>query len=94
MAAANLIAAPLRDGTLGERHLDAVQQRRMWPTRATQAMQLMVQNRIIRPTLQSDKPLRAPWLLRTLLKIPGMRTVPARLIGIGVRPEHVRSAPV
>ena len=94
VAAANLIAAPLRDGTLGERHLDAVQQRRMWPTRATQAMQLMVQNRIIRPTLQSDKPLRAPWLLRTLLKIPGMRTVPARLIGIGVRPEHVRSAPV
>jgi len=91
VAAANMLAVPLRSGTVSDSDLAAVQRRRMWPTRATQAMQLMVQNRIVRPTLASTKPMRAPWLLRALLSVPGMRSIPARLIGLGVRPEHVRS---
>jgi len=89
VAAANILARPLATGTLTEADLAAVQTRRMWPTRLTQALQIAIQRNVIGKALTTDKPFRAPWLLRTMLAAPGLRTIPTRLIGLGVRPEHV-----
>jgi 2-polyprenyl-6-methoxyphenol hydroxylase-like FAD-dependent oxidoreductase len=89
VAAANLLAAPLRERRLTADDLDRVRRRREWPTRATQAMQLVVQKRVIRSVLQTTAPLRPPWLVRLLDAVPLLQRVPARLVGVGVRPEHV-----
>ena len=91
VAAANILAVPLRDGALHDAHLAAVERRRRFPTRATQALQVAVQHRVIDPALRSDRPIGAPWPLRLLSHLPLLPRLPARLIGIGFRPEHVRS---
>ena len=90
VAAANLLAAPLREGRLTSEDLYRVQQRRMLPTRLTQQMQLFMQNRIIRRVLSSTEALAPPLAIKLLARFPFLRRIPARLIGIGVRPEHVR----
>ncbi len=92
VASANLLAQPLREGRMTETDLTKVQARRMWPTQLTQRAQLIVQNRVIRPVLESKGKLPAPWVVRLLARFPFLRRVPARLIGLGVRPEHVRTA--
>jgi 2-polyprenyl-6-methoxyphenol hydroxylase-like FAD-dependent oxidoreductase len=89
VAAANRLAAALRSGKASEDDLAAVQRRREWPTRMTQAMQVAIQERIIRRLLASRGRLRAPLALRLLGWFPVLRRVPARLIGIGFRREHV-----
>ncbi len=89
VAAANLLAAPLRERRLTTCDLDRVRRRREWPTRATQAMQLAIQKRIIRRVLGTTDPLRPPWLVRLLDAVPLLQRIPARLVGMGVRPEHV-----
>lgn len=89
VAAANIVARPLRDDTLADAHLEAVQARRAWPTRATQALQLAMQRNLIAATLDAKGPLRAPWPLRLMTMIPGLKSLPARLVGLGIRPEHV-----
>ena len=89
VAAANILAEPLATGTLTDAHLAAVQIRREWPTRVTQRLQLIVQNRIIAAALAEKGPLRPPLALRMIAATPGLRRIPARLIGLGVRPEHV-----
>ncbi len=94
VAAANILAAPLRDGTLADTHLAAVQRRRMLPTRLTQAVQVAIQQRVIDPVLNSDAPLTAPWPVRLFNRVPPLSRIPARLIGMGFRPEHVRSPAV
>jgi 2-polyprenyl-6-methoxyphenol hydroxylase-like FAD-dependent oxidoreductase len=94
VAAANLLAEPLREGRLTIDNLRRVQQRRDWPTRMTQRMQLFVQNRVIKRVLGEAGPLAPPMLLRLLAWLPSLRRIPARLIGIGARPEHVRVAAV
>jgi 2-polyprenyl-6-methoxyphenol hydroxylase-like FAD-dependent oxidoreductase len=91
VATANILAVPLRDGTLTDAHLAAVQRRRTLPTRLTQAMQVAIQQRVIDPVLKSDAPLAAPWPVRLFNKVPPLARIPARLIGMGFRPEHVRS---
>jgi 2-polyprenyl-6-methoxyphenol hydroxylase-like FAD-dependent oxidoreductase len=91
VAAANILAAPLREGRVSEDQLRAVQRRREFPTRATQRVQLLVQNRIIANALGSTIPLRVPWLLRLLLSWPPIRRIPARILGLGIRPEHVKT---
>jgi 2-polyprenyl-6-methoxyphenol hydroxylase-like FAD-dependent oxidoreductase len=91
VAAANILAAPLRDGKLTDSHLAAVQRRRILPTRLTQAMQVAIQQRVIDPVLRSDAPLTAPWPVRLFNMVPMLARIPARLIGMGVRPEHVHS---
>jgi 2-polyprenyl-6-methoxyphenol hydroxylase-like FAD-dependent oxidoreductase len=91
VAAANILAAPLRDGQLAPRHLQAVQRRRMLPTRLTQRFQILVQNRVIRQVLGRTEPLAPPLLVRLMARYPFLRRLPARLIGIGIRPEHVRT---
>jgi 2-polyprenyl-6-methoxyphenol hydroxylase-like FAD-dependent oxidoreductase len=91
IAAANLLAAPLRAGRLTTDHLRRVQRRREWPTRLTQRFQIFVQNRVIRRVLGSTGQIAPPFLLRLLARFPFLRRIPARLIGIGFRPEHVNT---
>ncbi|MBX3330682.1 MAG: FAD-dependent oxidoreductase [Nitrospira sp.] len=91
VASANLLAQPLGDGRVTEADLADVQARRMWPTQLTQRAQLIVQNRVIRQVLDSKGPLSPPWAVRLLMRFPFLRRIPARMIGLGVRPEHVRT---
>lgn len=91
VAAANILARKLLEGSVTENDLQAVQRRRTFPTRATQEMQLFVQNRIISRVLSSNKPLALPWPLRLLGRWPFLRRYPARIVGVGFRPEHVKT---
>jgi 2-polyprenyl-6-methoxyphenol hydroxylase-like FAD-dependent oxidoreductase len=97
VAAANILAAPLRAGTVSERDLHAVQKRRMFAIRVTQAVQVFAAARIFGGVAPGDShPVAAgsrslPWPLRLLQRFPYLRRFPARFIGIGVRPEHVRT---
>jgi 2-polyprenyl-6-methoxyphenol hydroxylase-like FAD-dependent oxidoreductase len=90
VAAANILAAPLREGRLTTRDLAAVQRRRTLPMKVVQAVQLAVQGRIVDPLLDSDKPVTPPSALRLFNRFAFLRRIPARIVGIGVRPEHVR----
>jgi 2-polyprenyl-6-methoxyphenol hydroxylase-like FAD-dependent oxidoreductase len=89
VAAANRLVAPLLAGTVSSEDLAAVQARRERPTRLTQRLQVEVQNRLIDPFLGKDEPSRPPWFARLFKLLPVLRRIPARLIGIGFRPEHV-----
>ena len=80
VAAANILARKLLEGAVTENDLQAVQRRRMFPTRATQGMQLFVQNRIISRVLSSNKPLTLPWPLKLLRRWPFLRRYPARIV--------------
>jgi 2-polyprenyl-6-methoxyphenol hydroxylase-like FAD-dependent oxidoreductase len=91
IAAANILAEKLRSGTLSDDDLAAVERRRTLPTRLTQAMQVFVQERVIDRVLETDKPITAPWPLRLFNSFPFLARIPARLVGMGVRPEHVRT---
>jgi 2-polyprenyl-6-methoxyphenol hydroxylase-like FAD-dependent oxidoreductase len=91
VAAANVLASPLKAGTVTGADLDAVQRRRELPTRVTQGIQLFMQNRVIRNVLSSNRqPTSLPLALRLLRRWGVLQRIPAYLVGIGVRPEHVR----
>jgi 2-polyprenyl-6-methoxyphenol hydroxylase-like FAD-dependent oxidoreductase len=90
VAAANVLAVPLREGRVSLTHLRRVQRRRELPTWVTQRIQVLIQNRVIGRVLGSQRPLSLPWPLRLLRRFPFLTRIPARLIGIGVRPEHVK----
>ncbi len=85
------LAEPLRNGTLGDADLEAVQRRRTFPMRVIQAMQVTVQQRVIDRVLGSDQPVKAPWFVKLFNYLPFLSRMPARLIGMGVRPEHIRT---
>jgi 2-polyprenyl-6-methoxyphenol hydroxylase-like FAD-dependent oxidoreductase len=90
VAAANILAAPLREGRVGDTDLAAVQTRRFFPARATQAIQLLLQNGIVAPSLAArGGKMKLPFFVRLLQWLPVLRRLPARLIALGVRPEHV-----
>jgi 2-polyprenyl-6-methoxyphenol hydroxylase-like FAD-dependent oxidoreductase len=92
VAAANILAGPLSRNSLSERHLENVQRRRMFPTRATQGLQILIQNRVLAPTLKSTTKIQSlPFPLKLFRHMPVLRRIPARVIGIGFRPEHVAS---
>ena len=91
VAAANLLAAPLAGRRVSVDDLDRIQRRREFPTRVIQRFQVIVQKRVIVPVLDAAGPPRPPLLLRLLLRLPGLPRIPARLIGLGIRPEHVRT---
>jgi 2-polyprenyl-6-methoxyphenol hydroxylase-like FAD-dependent oxidoreductase len=94
VAAANRLWMPLREGRLTTEHLRLVQRRREWPTRVTQWLQLQAQRRVISPTLGRQNGRLAPPRLLTVLGRHGLLgRLPARLVGVGIRPEHVE-APV
>jgi 2-polyprenyl-6-methoxyphenol hydroxylase-like FAD-dependent oxidoreductase len=94
VAAANILA-PVLGSDAGTPKIDvlrAVQRRREFPTRITQALQRLIQNRVISRALeQSDEPVQLPSIVRGLLHFRSMRRIPARLLGYGVRREHVRT---
>jgi 2-polyprenyl-6-methoxyphenol hydroxylase-like FAD-dependent oxidoreductase len=89
VAAANILAPRLRLGPVTRDDLHAVQRRREWPTRVTQRVQVLIQNRLIRGVLASTGTPTAPFMLRLLQRFPRLRRLPARAIGLGVRPEHI-----
>jgi 2-polyprenyl-6-methoxyphenol hydroxylase-like FAD-dependent oxidoreductase len=91
VAAANLLAGPLRDGTLRTEDLARVQKRREFPTWATQRLQVVIQDRVIGRVIGGGAKLTLPWPLKLLRRFPSLRRIPARLIGMGFRPEHVRT---
>jgi 2-polyprenyl-6-methoxyphenol hydroxylase-like FAD-dependent oxidoreductase len=97
VATANLLAArlaALKDNRScpSEDELDAVQRRRAFPVRMTQAMQVMVQNNVISAVIKpGDEPLRVPLFLRVVNALPPLQALAGRLMAIGVRPEHVHS---
>jgi 2-polyprenyl-6-methoxyphenol hydroxylase-like FAD-dependent oxidoreductase len=91
VAAANLLGPKLRQNNVTENDLEAVQRRRSFPTRATQRFQILIQNNVIRKILGSDKTLSAPWVLKLLQRWPVLRRIPARVLGLGFRPEHVKA---
>ena len=89
VATANLLARPLFERRLTSELLAAVQQRREFPTRVTQFMQINA-HKGFDYVFRHPGPLHAPWQLKAVTSIPGIQHLTARLIGIGVRPEHVR----
>jgi 2-polyprenyl-6-methoxyphenol hydroxylase-like FAD-dependent oxidoreductase len=91
VAAANILAGPLASGTCSDADLARVQQRRELPTRIVQRAQVMIQERVLGPALRGRGPQQFPWPLKLLRWFPMLRRIPARLVGIGVRPEHVRA---
>jgi 2-polyprenyl-6-methoxyphenol hydroxylase-like FAD-dependent oxidoreductase len=94
VATANILARPLLENYVSLSHLQKVQWRREFPTKVTQWGQVQVQERILSAVLGSQQQVRPPWFLRLFKKFPVLRRIPARLIGIGVRPEHVRTPDV
>jgi 2-polyprenyl-6-methoxyphenol hydroxylase-like FAD-dependent oxidoreductase len=91
VAAANRLAAPLRTGAVSDEDLQAIQDRRTFPARMTQQIQLTMQNRIIGPALQGTREPKPPLLFKLFDAFPILRRLPARLLALGVRPEHVRT---
>lgn len=92
VAAANALAEPMAAGASPDPLLHRVADRRLWPTWATQEFQRAIQDRVIAPLLGNGAALDAPPLPARLLDAhPLLRRLPARLIGLGLRPEHVRS---
>jgi 2-polyprenyl-6-methoxyphenol hydroxylase-like FAD-dependent oxidoreductase len=94
VAAANLLAAPLAAGEVTSDHLASVQQRRSFPTKATQWLQVTIQNRVIRRVLATTGPIKMPWIIELLGRWPILQRIPARLVGVGFRSEHVQTLAV
>jgi 2-polyprenyl-6-methoxyphenol hydroxylase-like FAD-dependent oxidoreductase len=92
VAAANVLAAPLAKGAVSDDRLRDVQRRREFPTRMTQGFQVFAHKRFIGPALRNARPIsRLPFALKLLQMFPILRRIPARLVGLGVRPEHVHT---
>jgi 2-polyprenyl-6-methoxyphenol hydroxylase-like FAD-dependent oxidoreductase len=89
VAAANFLTEPLQSRMLAEPHLLRVQRRRELPTRVIQRLQLVIQNQVIANVLAGRGTFRPPLLLRVMGRLPWFRRLTARLVGIGIRPEHV-----
>ncbi|HEY6515571.1 MAG TPA: FAD-dependent oxidoreductase [Steroidobacteraceae bacterium] len=94
VAAANQLARPLRAGQAKPADLQAIQQRRIWPARMTQRMQLLMQNRLIAPALQGIARPKPPFVFELLNAVPALQRFPARLLALGFRPEHVHTPDV
>ena len=90
VATANILVPRLRRGAVTLDDLRAVQRRREWPTRLTQRVQVLVQNRVISNVLRGTQTPKPPLPVRMLGRFPALRRPPARIIGMGFRPEHIR----
>ncbi len=91
VAAANMLAAPLREGRVTDALLDAVQRRRTMPMRVIQWLQVQIQNNVLSAVLASSARPTPPFAAKLLNWLPLLQRIPARIIGLGVRPEHVRT---
>ncbi len=89
VAAARMLAGPLKEKRLSEADLAAVQKRRVYPTRVTQAMQLAAHRGIAR-VFESAGAIHAPWQIRAAQRIPGIHRALGYAVGVGARPEHVQ----
>jgi 2-polyprenyl-6-methoxyphenol hydroxylase-like FAD-dependent oxidoreductase len=90
VVAANVLGGPLQAGQLRLRDLAAVQRQREWPTRIIQAFQTLIQRRVVSGALDSTKPFKLPIVLRVILRLPILRKLPGRLIGLGVWRVHIK----
>jgi 2-polyprenyl-6-methoxyphenol hydroxylase-like FAD-dependent oxidoreductase len=93
VATANLLYRALCTKQLTVEHLRGVQRRRELPTRMTQRFQVAIQNRIISGVLKRGGTLEPPLFIRMLARFRVLRRIPARLVGMGIRPEHVATGP-
>jgi 2-polyprenyl-6-methoxyphenol hydroxylase-like FAD-dependent oxidoreductase len=91
VAAANILAEPLRAGSVTAAHLAAVQARRAFPMQVIQRMQVIVQNKLLSPALASRERPKPPFVMRLIQWFPVLRRIPARIVGLGVRPEHIQT---
>jgi 2-polyprenyl-6-methoxyphenol hydroxylase-like FAD-dependent oxidoreductase len=91
VAAANRLAGPLRTGKVTDKDLQAIEERRTLPMRFTQGLQLIVQRQIISRVLASQQRPKPPLFLKLFGVFPALRRIPARLVGLGIRPEHVQT---
>ena len=89
VAAANVLFKALVEGQVTVSHLRQIQRRRELPTSITQWLQVTVQRRIIARVLNETTPLKPPPAARLLARFPFLRRIPARIVGLGIRPEHV-----
>jgi 2-polyprenyl-6-methoxyphenol hydroxylase-like FAD-dependent oxidoreductase len=92
VAAGNLLAEPLRRGAVTDANLAAVQARRELPVRIVQGIQVFIQNRVISVMLAKRGEVKAPAFLHLLSIIPVLQQLPARVLGLGIRREHVGPA--
>src|ERR687883_1437667 len=90
VVAANVLAEPLKAGTLTERDLAEVQRQREWPTRLIQSLQTQIQKRLIAGALDPNRSFKIPLALRLILSAPFLRDLPARVIGFGFKRVHVK----
>jgi 2-polyprenyl-6-methoxyphenol hydroxylase-like FAD-dependent oxidoreductase len=93
VAAANVLAEPLRKGAVSADHLAKIQRRRSFPTRLTQRMQAIIQKQVWRG-LDKPQPARPPWPLRLLERTTLPCRMRTRFISVGFRPEHVKTPDV
>lgn len=91
VAAGNVLFKPLLEGLVTISHLRRIQRRRELPTKVTQWLQVAVQRRIIARVLDETAPLQPPLAARLLARFSSLRRIPARLVGLGIRPEHVNT---
>lgn len=93
VATANILGRKLVAGNVSHNDLIAVQRRREFPTKATQQLQVLIQNRIVRRVLsaRNSGPMKPPVFVKLFQRFPVLRRIPARLIGIGFRPEHIQT---
>jgi len=94
VATANLLAEPLRAGTVTLDQLHAVQKRREFPTKVTQRMQVLVQNRIVKQALGASGEFQPPLMVRLTSYFPALQRLAGRMVGLGVRPEHIETPDV
>jgi 2-polyprenyl-6-methoxyphenol hydroxylase-like FAD-dependent oxidoreductase len=91
IAAANILVQPLRGGTLTVDDLRQVQKRRELLTRLTQGMQIPMQNALFKGVIERSGDLKTPLFVKLLQRFPFLRRIPARVIGMGFRPEHIHT---
>lgn len=90
VATANILAGKLANKSVNMSDLQQVQERRLFPTRVTQRMQVLVQNRVLGRALGSTLT-SAPWFLKLFGWFPILQRIPGYLVGLGVRPEHIKT---
>ena len=88
VAAARMLAPDLREGRAPDTMLAAVQKRREWPARMTQRAQIAAHDRVLVPVISGGAPPKAPFILKLIDRIPVLRGLTARAVGMGLRPEH------
>ena len=94
IATANILTVPLAEGCVTVDHLAKVQRRRALPSRLTQAFQVMVHKQLIAPILATPEQMQLSWPQRRILRSKLGRRIRGRIVGIGFRPEHVKSPEV